>query len=64
MMTLAQAWRPWRGVAAHLLWAYYHVVKRREGAPVQANVPEKVKVSWPPVKAKNVRKQNGAARDR
>ncbi len=28
---LAQAWRPWRGVAAHLLWAYYHVVKRREG---------------------------------
>jgi len=28
---LAEAWRPWRGVAAHLLWAYYHVVKRREG---------------------------------
>jgi DNA-3-methyladenine glycosylase II len=28
---LAQAWRPWRGVAAHLLWAYYHAVKRREG---------------------------------
>ena len=22
---LAEAWRPWRGVAAHLLWAYYHV---------------------------------------
>ena len=33
---LAEAWRPWRGVAAHLLWAYYHVVKRREGAPVDA----------------------------
>ena len=28
---IAEAWRPWRGVAAHLLWAYYHVVKRREG---------------------------------
>jgi len=28
---LAETWRPWRGVAAHLLWAYYHVVKRREG---------------------------------
>ncbi len=28
-------WRPWRGVAAHLLWAYYAVVKRREGAPIQ-----------------------------
>jgi len=28
---IAEAWRPWRGVAAHLLWAYYHAVKRREG---------------------------------
>ena len=27
---MAEAWRPWRGVAAHLLWAYYHVVKRRD----------------------------------
>jgi DNA-3-methyladenine glycosylase II len=36
MVTLAEPWRPWRGVAAHLLWAYYHVVKRREGAPVPA----------------------------
>jgi DNA-3-methyladenine glycosylase II len=32
---IAQAWRPWRGVAAHLLWAYYHVVKRREGISLQ-----------------------------
>jgi DNA-3-methyladenine glycosylase II len=37
MVKLADKWRPWRGVAAHLLWAYYHVVKRREGAPVQDN---------------------------
>lgn len=28
---MAEAWRPWRGVAAHLLWAYYHVVKKRDG---------------------------------
>ena len=35
MVKIAEAWRPWRGVAAHLLWAYYHVVKRREGVPVQ-----------------------------
>ena len=34
MNKLGEAWRPWRGVAAHLLWAYYHAVKRREGAPV------------------------------
>jgi len=32
---LAEAWRPWRGVAAHLLWAYYHVVKKRDVIPVQ-----------------------------
>jgi DNA-3-methyladenine glycosylase II len=32
---LAEAWRPWRGVAAHLLWAYYHVVKKREGIGLQ-----------------------------
>ena len=35
MVALAEIWRPWRGVAAHLLWAYYAAVKRRDGAPVQ-----------------------------
>lgn len=29
----AQTWRPYRGVAAHLLWACYGAVKRREIAP-------------------------------
>jgi DNA-3-methyladenine glycosylase II len=43
MTKLAEAWRPWRGVAAHLLWAYYHAVKRRDGAPVQAE--KKVAIS-------------------
>jgi DNA-3-methyladenine glycosylase II len=28
---MAEAWRPWRGVAARLLWAYYAVAKTREG---------------------------------
>ncbi|WP_353184947.1 DNA-3-methyladenine glycosylase 2 family protein [Bosea sp. (in: a-proteobacteria)] len=28
---MAEAWRPWRGVAARLLWADYAVLKRREG---------------------------------
>jgi len=32
---IAQAWRPWRGVAAHLLWAYYHAVKKRDVVPIQ-----------------------------
>ena len=36
---MAERWRPWRGVAAHLLWSYYHAVKRREGAPMQPNTP-------------------------
>ena len=28
---MAEAWSPWRGVAARLLWAYYHIAKDREG---------------------------------
>lgn len=32
---IAERWRPWRAVAAHLLWAYYKVVKEsRSGVPV------------------------------
>ncbi|MBC2835571.1 DNA-3-methyladenine glycosylase family protein [Paragemmobacter straminiformis] len=28
---MAEDWRPWRSVAAQMLWAYYHVAKSREG---------------------------------
>ncbi len=28
---LAEGWRPWRGVAARLLWAYYAALRSREG---------------------------------
>lgn len=31
LLAMAEAWRPWRGVAARLLWAYYAVLKSREG---------------------------------
>ena len=31
MRVMAEAWSPWRGVAARLLWAYYRVAKEREG---------------------------------
>ncbi|GJE00786.1 DNA-3-methyladenine glycosylase family protein [Methylobacterium isbiliense] len=31
----AEPWRPWRGVAAKVLWAYYRVAKARDAAPVQ-----------------------------
>lgn len=48
MIKIGEAWRPFRGVAAHLLWAYYHVVKRRDGAPV----PDKPAKSKPKTPAK------------
>lgn len=32
-IVLAERWRPWRGVAAKVLWAYYRIAKAREGAP-------------------------------
>jgi DNA-3-methyladenine glycosylase II len=35
LVSLAEPWRPWRGVAAGVLWAYYRIAKSREGAPVQ-----------------------------
>jgi DNA-3-methyladenine glycosylase II len=35
MLELAERWRPWRGVAARLLWAYYAALKaKRTAVPV------------------------------
>jgi DNA-3-methyladenine glycosylase II len=56
---IAQAWRPWRGVAAHLLWAYYHAVKKRDVVPVQPQA-EKPKAKKP--KAKKRKRTNGRSR--
>jgi DNA-3-methyladenine glycosylase II len=52
---LAETWRPWRGVAAHLLWAYYHVVKRREGVSLEpaAKVKKRTKKTVKKKTAKN-----------
>jgi DNA-3-methyladenine glycosylase II len=36
MVPLAERWRPWRSVAARVLWNYYRSVKGREGAPTSA----------------------------
>ena len=33
---LAEAWRPWRGVAAKVLWAYYRIAKTREGVVLES----------------------------
>lgn len=33
LIQLAEPWRPYRGVAAKLLWAFYGAMKRRSGEP-------------------------------
>jgi DNA-3-methyladenine glycosylase II len=48
MGPLAEPWRPWRAVAARLLWTYYRAVKQREGvlikpAPVQPQAKKRSK---------------------
>ncbi len=52
---MAEAWRPWRGVAAHLLWAYYHAVKRREGISLEPNASKKKRAK--PAKTKKTKKK-------
>jgi DNA-3-methyladenine glycosylase II len=37
IIMLAEPWRPWRAVAARLLWAYYRAIKQRDAVPVQPN---------------------------
>ena len=35
LLVLAETWRPWRAVAARLLWSYYQIVKnQKSGMPV------------------------------
>lgn len=41
MIALAEQWRPWRAVAARVLWTYYRASKGREGAPVVPNRTDK-----------------------
>ena len=36
MAAIAERWQPWRAVAARLLWAYYRIVKSREGVTTGA----------------------------
>lgn len=39
MAALGDRWRPWRSIAARVLWSYYRIAKGREGAPVQPMKP-------------------------
>ncbi len=54
MAVIGEAWRPYRGAAAHLFWAYYKVVKANGFDPM---LPEQTKA---PVKSK----PRGAAKSR
>jgi len=54
MGPLAEAWRPWRGAAACMLWTYYRAAKQRDGAPFQpAKFDQAVKPDQP------IRRRNG-----
>ena len=47
MIPLAEPWRPYRGAAAHLWWAYYRVLKKREGVLRTKNAKTTpCKVAW------------------
>jgi DNA-3-methyladenine glycosylase II len=33
LIEIAESWRPWRGVASRLFWAYYRAIKGRDAVP-------------------------------
>ncbi len=37
-VAIAEDWRPHRGAAAHLLWAYYHRLKDREAMAIRSEI--------------------------
>jgi DNA-3-methyladenine glycosylase II len=46
LVALAERWRPWRTVAAKVLWAHYKITKGRPGVsevaqPMNGSVPKK-----------------------
>jgi DNA-3-methyladenine glycosylase II len=59
MAPLAEPWRPMRGVAAHLWWAYYRTLKKREGviggAEKAGSVPGKTTLAAPSSSKTNTR---------
>ncbi|RTL53550.1 MAG: DNA-3-methyladenine glycosylase 2 family protein [Bradyrhizobiaceae bacterium] len=72
MQPLAEPWRPLRGAAAHLWWAYYHAVKRREGVigsdkpgvkkSVAKTAPESVKLRRRPAAPPRARTRKTVAK--
>jgi DNA-3-methyladenine glycosylase II len=60
MGPLAEQWRPWRAVAARLLWTYYRARKQRDGLLVVAARPQVTPpqvAPIPPKRAASVRQK-------
>lgn len=55
MAALAEAWRPWRSVAARVLWTYYRSIKGRDGAPILAQPSLSGRAQRPPIRGANGR---------
>lgn len=64
MVKLAEPWRPWRGVAAHLLWAYYRKMKQRDGTPAAVQPATGTTRSAKQKDQGNMRKKQQAAHGR
>jgi DNA-3-methyladenine glycosylase II len=62
MAPLAEPWRPLRGAAAHLWWAYYKVLKAREGVIGQDAKANAVLAKPPVEKRAAVKAGTGAAK--
>lgn len=56
MGPLAESWRPWRGAAACMLWSYYRIAKKRDGAPIEAT-PKTPTIKTPSIKTPTTKAQ-------
>ena len=52
MVALAESWRPWRAVAARILWSYYRTATAKWAEPGGAVGPAKTAKPKPPVTAR------------
>jgi DNA-3-methyladenine glycosylase II len=62
MAPLAEPWRPMRGAAAHLWWAYYRAMKKREGVIADKEKTNTVSNNVPVAKGSSVKAKMTAAR--
>jgi DNA-3-methyladenine glycosylase II len=56
MGPLAEPWRPFRAVAARLLWTYYRAVKQREGVLIKTAVRPRAVQPKAKKRSKNARR--------